>query len=122
MPWLKSPWLNDRGYIIEWSAMTVEEEREILIMLEKVGHQVRAIPDMPWGFCGSRGWTLSTGWRVYVFNDCGDWDYLERLEAPNGCAWEYPLQEERREGCAMSRAVAHWSPSSEAQRKAWGLP
>lgn len=30
---------------------------------------------------------LENGWKVRVFWDCGDWDYIDEVEAPDGRQW-----------------------------------
>lgn len=38
---------------------------------------------------------LANGWKVRVFWDCGDWDYIDEVEAPDGRVWEWGLPFDR---------------------------
>jgi hypothetical protein len=31
------------------------------------------------------------GWVVCVFIDCGDWDYIDHVRAPDGRVWDFDL-------------------------------
>ncbi len=74
------------------------------------------------GYCGDFWFTLSNGWRVAVFNDCDEWDYVSHVVAPDGreChPWwmvvtnDLPPEYER---------VREWKPSSVASAvMAWGI-
>lgn len=46
-------------------------------------------------------------WKVDVFNDCDSWDYLDRVVAPDGSAWEYPTSDEL---SPMTMDLANWQP------------
>lgn len=35
-------------------------------------------------YCGHVDLQLGTGWTITVFNDCGDWDYVDAARAPDG--------------------------------------
>ncbi len=35
------------------------------------------------------GYETSNGWKLYVFNDAGYWDYLESAIAPDGSALDF---------------------------------
>lgn len=73
------------------------------------------------GYCGDYWFTLSNGWRVAVFNDCDEWDYVSHVVAADGreCrpwarleGWSRPEYERVRE----------WKPSSVASAvMAWGI-
>lgn len=74
------------------------------------------------GYCGDFWFTLSNGWRVSVFNDCGEWDYVSTVVAPDGrqCgpwidAMDAVLSPEY-------ERVREWKPSSVAIAvMAWGI-
>lgn len=35
-------------------------------------------------FCGNVTWEFASGWKLTVFNDCYCWDYVDRIDAPDG--------------------------------------
>lgn len=50
-------------------------------------HRATAEPDGPTFqdvFAGDVVWRLSNGWRVRMFNDCDDWDYVDAVAPPSG--------------------------------------
>ena len=50
-------------------------------------HRATAEPDGPTfqeTFAGDVVWRLSNGWRVKVFNDCDEWDYVDSMAPPPG--------------------------------------
>lgn len=74
------------------------------------------------GYCGDYWFTLSNGWRVAIFNDCDEWDYVKEVIAPDGRKCEpwrgaftsapLPPEYER---------VREWKPSGyESAMRAWG--
>lgn len=107
------------------SAMNIPED-EVLAVLDAVdrGEVTTLEADriaMADGYCGDFWFTLSNGWRVSVFNDCDEWDYVSHVVAPDGreCrpwarsgGWSRPEYERVRE----------WKPSSVASAvMAWGI-
>lgn len=49
---------------------------------------------------------LENGWLVRVFWDCGDWDYIDQVEAPDGRVWEWGMcHAERPFGCEVFNTV-----------------
>ena len=61
---------------------------------------------------------LGNGWSLAVFNDCGQWDYLEWVLAPDGRREEYckpvvgpPLLGRYRETFTRSTVLDEWTPS-----------
>ena len=75
------------------------------------------------GYCGDFWFTLSNGWRVAIYNDCNEWDYVSHVVAADGreCRpWEgvftpapLPPEYER---------VRDWKPSGyESAMRAWGI-
>lgn len=55
-------------------------------------------------FAGEVTWRAGE-WVVAVFEDCGDWDYIESVTAPDGRHWEYDR---------LPDVVKHWTPSDAA--------
>lgn len=42
-----------------------------------------------WNGCRGRNFVTDNGWKLTVFNDAGDWDYLESAEDPRGNTLDY---------------------------------
>ena len=103
--------------------MTPTEEQEILKVLNSVGVTLTAKPQHGESFsdfyCGNYTWRLSNGWRVTVFNDCDEWDYIDNIETSDGRVWVYPDGEEH--GCSeLSLEAADWRPTN-VLAVAWGV-
>jgi hypothetical protein len=85
--------------------MPAAEVAEILAVLNAIGveHPASLVGE-GWDdvFAGEVTWTLC-GWTVVVFNDCGGWDYIDHIVAPDGRRWDYD---------AMADLVKFWRPSS----------
>ena len=60
------------------------DESEILDFLGQVesGAIKLSIVGRPWGYCGVEVFRASNGWEIAIFNDCGEWDYIEWITAP----------------------------------------
>ncbi len=105
--------------------MTPEEEDEVLrelssVTIDRPASNVHpAAPDdgsIAW-YSGVVSWRTQGGWIVSVFNDCGEWDYLERVEAPDGRVWLYPCGEAWWSSWhAMTERVSGWTPISPGTR------
>ena len=40
-------------------------------------------------YCGDVEYHVSNGWRIRIFNDCGDWDFIDSVFSPDGRIWQY---------------------------------
>jgi hypothetical protein len=90
------------NYIENWSGFGPchgsDTEREILATLNApLTAPVEVI--RPVNYCGEQAYRLPSGWVVEVFWDCGDWDYLDSVTAPDGRRWDFE---------ALPQAVRHW--------------
>lgn len=68
-----------------------------------------------WGHCGNITYRTAAGHTVVVFNDCGDWDYVDSITAADGRRWEY----EDGTGRTPSSRASNWSPGNPS---VWGIP
>lgn len=95
-------------------------EKEILEFLEKVETgEITLTPDfgcIPQDvFAGDVPYEASNGWKITVFNDCNEWDYLDSLQK-GGQLLEYS---------ALVRhypQVAYYRPSDEIAWTRYGIP
>lgn len=63
-------------------------------------------------YCVHVEYRTSNGWRLVVFNDCGEWDYLDSAEAPDGRTWAF---------LEMSEAMQDYRPPDEVVRAAYKM-
>lgn len=58
---------------------------------------------------GNVDFTLEDGWRITVFNDCGEWDYIDTVTSPAGWSIDFDL---------MPSRLRHWRPEHPDR---WGM-
>lgn len=77
------------------------------------------------GYCGNFWFDLSNGWRVAIFNDCNEWDYVAEVVPPGGepiDLWPFNEPSMTEGGWLKYAFVRGWAPSSEeASIRAWGM-
>ena len=90
-------------------------EDEVLEVIRRIEHgEVSVLVDHEWEVAwGPRAFTTSDGWRFVVFNDGGQWDYIEQVDSPDGrCLepddWNTPR-------------LDAYSPASIDVARRWGL-
>lgn len=101
--------------------MTPAEEAEVLAVLEGVRGENHATFDgRSWRgtYAGNVAFLLPDGWRVVVFNDCSEWDYVSSVRAPDGREWGHPY--DFPDGPSLSDRIVDWHPEDE-HAAAWGL-
>lgn len=66
-------------------------------------------------YAGNVEYEASNGWRLTVFNDCDDWDYIDLVKAPDGreMTWDYIF-----EHC---REIKNWFPSRDVAAQFFGV-
>jgi hypothetical protein len=118
-------WCDFCGRVFPWHEckvvpMTPEEELEVLRELDSVtasnpatNVSPRSVTEESVGwFCGSVTWRTPNGWEVEVYNDCNEWDHVDRVKAPDGREWTYCYEDRARH--AESEWVKAWTPIDEA--------
>ena len=55
-------------------------------------------------------------WEVAVFNDCGEWDYLEWVKTPDGREWHFPTTD------FSPHLVADYTAPRGQWWSRWGIP
>lgn len=60
-----------------------------------------------------RTWETENGWRITVFDDAGNWDYIDNIVAPDGRVlnWDYFH--------SWMTELTDWSPSVTSIRTIW---
>lgn len=91
-------------------AIPDEEMRAALDAADAGGVAIETVHD--WHYCGVAEFHLANGWKVAVFNDCDEWDYIEWVEAPDGRRESYisPYASGRRETFTKSSVLERWQP------------
>ncbi len=100
---------------------------DALKMLEALPRDVEIERDLKGElFFSHPTYTLPGGWKINVFIDCHDWDYIDHIIAPDGTKLD-PDQPECRvpsyrpdaHGETTWHPVFFWSPDDDDKR--WGL-
>jgi hypothetical protein len=89
------------------------EIQRVLVAVECGDVTLTASPDAP--YAGVVEYAASNGWRLAVFNDCNEWDYLEWIEAPDGRRVSYE------DLCAAQSPLAEYEPTDSVAREQYGL-
>jgi hypothetical protein len=108
-----------RGVVVRGAFETMNEDLKTLvelvgaiergsIILKLVGRPPHEV------YAGDVEYRTPGGWKIKVFNDCGDWDYFDSIETPDGRLIDFDeLPEEIRNYRPSDkvRDVAyHWEP------------
>lgn len=75
---------------------------------------VALTPESPIWYSGDESYTASNGWKLAVFNDAGEWDYIDHFEAPDGRVLDFDTMWEH------ARDLADYVPTEEEQERLWG--
>ena len=86
-------------------AIPEAEIRQLLTAIETGSVQLTPLEEPQQIYAGVVEYVVSNGWRLAVFNDCNEWDYLEWIETPDGRRVDYDQL------CEMS-ALSNYLPSS----------
>ena len=67
------------------ASITEEELLEFLKAIEEGTIALQPEECIPQDiYAGNVPYTASNGWRITIFNDCNEWDYVDRVIAPDG--------------------------------------
>jgi len=97
-------------------AITASEICTLLRSIENGWVQLEAIHEPQSVYAGSVDYLASNGWRLTVFNDCNQWDCLERIESPDGRRVEYS------EMSQQAQDIAEYTPSSTVAWERYRMP
>ena len=100
------------------SDCTASLERRVLELLDDVeGGAVELVggPDTSDGFWAWSwvDYTTPCGWRLQVFIDLGEFDYLESFTTPEGQSVDFE---------DMTRALQNYRPPTVTERERWRIP
>jgi hypothetical protein len=94
--------------------MTPVEALALLNTLDAAGGITTRGPSWTDVYAGDVTFVAPSGHVVVVFNDCDDWDYIDRIEAPDGTVlWEFVHDSHDEPPRAPSEAdckVMNWHP------------
>lgn len=64
---------------------------EVLELVDSGKEEVRYTGTNPEAdvFSGNVPFESASGWRIVVFIDCGDWDYVDRAISPSGEEYDF---------------------------------
>lgn len=69
---------------------------------------------------GGVQYITSNGWKIVVFSDGDDWDYIESMIPPSG--EQFPLwPEKEEEDCEEMRKLRSYRPPSDQLGNVWGF-
>lgn len=64
-------------------------------------------------YAGVVEYKASNGWKIFIFNDCDEWDYVDEV-CGDGEVWEFPAEGDL-------DAVAEYQPSAEVASRCYGF-
>lgn len=89
--------------------MNMTDSEFILQMLNQIESgelTVEVVGHLPYYvYSGGVQYKCSNGWTLWVFDDCGDWDYLESAMSPEGLVFEWKC---------FSEDLKYWRPQAVA--------
>lgn len=67
---------------------TITDAVRLLFAIERGDIRIKAEVPANDIYAGNVTYRTQDGWILTIFNDCGEFDYVDRVEAPDGTAWE----------------------------------
>lgn len=81
----RNPAIEQAVELLAGRPCTVEQVLAVLDAVERHDVWLRPMRDAPGDiYCGNVVYEATNGWRLVVFNDCSEWDYLDSARLPNG--------------------------------------
>lgn len=101
-------------------------DEEIIAVLDAADRgevEIRPVGATNWmeQYCGIMEFHLGNGWKLGVFNDCCEWDYIEWIQAPDGRREDAGKGSGRIETFTASDAMWSWEPSDYSRWGEWEL-
>jgi len=99
------------------AGITEEELLEFLKAIEEGTISLRPEECIPQDvYAGNVPYTASNGWRITIFNDCNDLDYVERVIAPDGRSLSFDEIDD------LMRVAREYTPDIEVAWSRYGIP
>jgi hypothetical protein len=67
-------------------------------------------------YAGNVPYVAGNGWKIKIFNDCNEWDYIEAVTAPDGRSLDFDTIEND------MPLVREYSPSDDVAWRRYGIP
>jgi len=64
-------------------------------------------------YAGLIEYAASNGWKISIFNDCNEWDYVDSIETNDGRAIDFD---------ELPESIARYRPSHETSCQSYGIP
>jgi len=97
--------------------LTISEDeiRSVLSAIERGAIRLTPLEEPQRVYAGVVEYAATNGWRIAVFNDCNEWDYIEWIEAPDGRRVDYDQLWE-------SSDLANYEPQPDIAWERYGMP
>ena len=97
-------------------AISETEIRELVAAIEQGTVQVTPTEEPQAVYAGVVEYVASNGWRLAVFNDCNEWDYLQWVVAPDGRRVDYDQLDD------FARELSQYQPDETVAWERYGIP
>ena len=67
-------------------------------------------------YAGNVPYRASNGWRITIFNDCNEWDYVDHVSAPDGRSLSFDEIED------LMAVAREYTPDTEVAWSRYGIP
>jgi hypothetical protein len=99
------------------AGITEEELLEFLKAIEEGTISLRPDECIPQDiYAGNVPYTASNGWRITIFNDCNEWDYVDHVIAPDGRELSFDEIDD------LMLVARDYTPDSEIAWRRYGIP
>jgi hypothetical protein len=88
---------------------------DLLRSIERGAVVLTALDEPQRIYAGIVAYAADNGWRLAIYNDCNEWDYIDWVEAPDGRRVEY-------EGIDATPELRAYEPSEAVAWSRYGLP
>jgi hypothetical protein len=96
-------------------AIPEAEIRELLTSIEHGTIRLAPMEEPQRVYAGVVQYSAANGWRLAVFSDCNEWDYLQWIEAPDSRCVDY-------EQLRHASGLAQYEPDPLVAWESYGLP
>lgn len=97
--------------------LATKDVLDFLKQIETGEVQLSAEVDPQDVYAGNVHYAASNGWKIVIFNDCNEWDYVDRVESSDGRAWNFGDDDD--EGEPISHG---YDVSNEVAWERYGIP